>query len=255
MEQHWSYKVTSERWKGTEAVGLWIDRGENGRKQTENSDLKYCCREHCSGLWWAGPASIPLERRGAGADCLGQAGTFLLCGCAGRSGHICAWQTPLTLPWDTGAASRAALQVPSHDWHELPVPRNAPVSGQCDAVKEGGPCGVPRTTQSGNGGSHSVQQWCQSIPCAVKGPSSYALFAPAVAHRIILKQPVQARCAAIPQEPCPSARCTAQVRTTHQGLVNSSLVNIQNKSACSVKRLKLVQFYTGTAPPSSTATH
>lgn len=166
MEQHWSYKVTSERWKGTEAVGLWIDRDENGRKQTENSDLKYCCREHCSGLWWAGPASIPLERRGAGADCLGQAGTFLLCGCAGRSKHICAWQTPLTLPWDTGAASRAALQVPSHDWHELPVPRNAPVSGQ------GCSKGRTRTTQSRNGGSHSVQQWCQSIPCAVKGPST-----------------------------------------------------------------------------------
>lgn len=238
MEQHWSYKVTSERWKGTEAVGLWIDRGENGRKQTENSDLKYCCREHCSGLWWAGPASIPLERWGAGADCLGQAGTFLLCGCAGRSRHICAWQTPLTLPWDTGAASRAALQVPSHDWHELPVPRNAPVSGQgCSKGRR--PLWCPP--------HHSEREWWIPLCSAVvsvyslcsEGSKhfSYALLAPPVAHRIILKQPVQARCAAIPQEPCPSARCTAQVRTTHQGLVNSSLVNIQNKSACSVKRL------------------
>lgn len=48
--------------------------------------------------------------------------------------------------------------------------------------------------------------------------------------------------------------CTAQVRTTHQGLLNSSVVNIQHRSACSVKRLKLVQFYTETASPSSTAT-
>lgn len=112
---------------------------------------------------------------------------------------------------------------------------------------------------------HSEQQWWIPLCSAVVSVNSlcskrskhfsYALFAPPVAHRIILKQPVQARCAAIPQEPCPSAHCTAQVRTTHQGLVNSNLVNIQNKSACSVKRLKLVQFYTGTAPPSSTATH
>lgn len=153
-------------------MGLWIDRDENGRKQTENSDLRYCCREHSSGLWWAGPASIALERRGAGADCLGQAGIFLLCSCAGRSTHICAWQTQLTLLWDRRAASRAALQVFSHDWHDLPVPRNAPVSGQCNAVREGGPCGAPHTTQSSSGGSHSAQQWCQSIPCAVKGPST-----------------------------------------------------------------------------------
>lgn len=40
MEQHWSYKATSERWKGTDAVGLWIDRAENGRKQSRKQWFK-----------------------------------------------------------------------------------------------------------------------------------------------------------------------------------------------------------------------
>lgn len=125
-------------------VGLWIDRGENGRKQSRNSDLRYCCREHSSGLWWAGPASVILERWGAGAGCLGQAGTFLLWGCAGRSRHISAWQT------DTAgrrAASGAALQVFLRDWHDLPVPE-MPLS-TLGAVKEGGSCGVPTALRAG----------------------------------------------------------------------------------------------------------
>lgn len=209
MEQHWSYKVSSERWKGTELWGFGLTGVRMGGSKAENSALRYCCREHSSGLWWAGPASVLLERWGAGAGCLGQQGPA--CSAAVQGGADTSLHGRQT---DTALRHRSSLSscppsIPAWlAWHTCS--RNAPVSGQCGQEREEAPV------------VHSEQGWwvplCSAVvsvnPLGSKGSKHfYALFAPPVAHRIILKEPVQTCCAAIPQEPRPSVQLKSEQLT------------------------------------------
>lgn len=178
-------------------VGLWIDRDENGRKQSRKLWFKVLLQRTFFRAVVAGPASIILERWGAGAECLGQ---------AGRSRHISVWQTHLTLPWDT----RGAFWVFLRDWHDIPVPRNAP------AVKEGGSWGaltplragmVALTLFSSGVSQFPGQQRVQALLLDSVCSSSCSQDYPGGACSDTLC------CYPTGTEPL----CTAQVRTTHQG--------------------------------------
>lgn len=196
MEQLWSYKVTSERWKGTELWGFGLTGMRMGGSKAENCDLRYCCREHSSGLWWQGQLQLYWK------------GEELELSAWGRQGEADTSQCDrhLTLPWDT----RGAFWVFLRDWHDIPVPRNAP------AVKEGGSWGALTPLRAGMAaltlfssgvsqfpGQQRVQALLLDSVCSSSCSQDY----PGGACSDTLC------CYPTGTEPL----CTAQVRTTHQG--------------------------------------
>lgn len=191
MEQNWSYKVTSERWKGTELWGSGLTGMKMGGSKAENSDLRYCCREHSSGLRWQGQLQLFWKGEELELTAWGRQG--------GADTSLCdrhTWHCPET------------QEVPSKDFYvtgmtylfpEMPLPL------ECHAVKEG--AGMVDLT---------VQQWCQSIPGAAEGPGTSLTLClllqllTGLSWRSLFRH-------AVLLSHRNRAPLTAQVRTTHQG--------------------------------------
>lgn len=223
MEQHWSYKVTSERWKGTEPRGFGLTGMRNGRKQSRKQWFKVLLQRTFfravvgrASFKYTGKVSWSWQP-GASRD------LPALQLCKEEQTHLCVTDTTETALKQKSSLSSCPPSISTWlAWHNCSQKCPHLWTGRCSKGKRLLWC-PPH---------HSDQGWWISLCSAVvsvnslgsKGSKhfSYALFTPSVAQRIILKEPVQTCCAAIPQEPRPSAHSTAQVRTTHWGLLNCS---------------------------------